>query len=173
MTKKSNFEITIKTFFGRALKNATLKIIDITCLFENKEIILKEEKISKNNEKEFYFKLPNKNYLLQIKKRYSIYETIISNKAIVKLPFLFLLLKKKLLDREELAEKYRWDYDFCYKCKEEHKGMTNIFKCAYCHKHYCKKHRLPEEHSCKGNPKSLASNYRTIFSGKNIKIIND
>ena len=31
-------------------------------------------------------------------------------------------------------------------------GVLDLFKCKYCHKVHCEKHRLPENHNCSGHP---------------------
>ncbi len=41
----------------------------------------------------------------------------------------------------------------CYFCKAEYTGLQDKFSCKYCRKYFCAKHRLPELHECKGNPK--------------------
>ena len=57
----------------------------------------------------------------------------------------------------------------CNKCKSKIKDMP--FKCKYCGKYYCSKHRLPEDHGCKklGKTKKWKVN-RTSSGSKNFKI---
>lgn len=52
----------------------------------------------------------------------------------------------------------------CSFCRSIFKGPVDLFHCHYCSNDYCSKHRLPEEHNCKGKTKSLASNHRVIYS---------
>jgi predicted nucleic acid binding AN1-type Zn finger protein len=59
--------------------------------------------------------------------------------------------KKKEQQREEHFKKVnkRRKYYHCQfrGCGNELKGLT--YTCPYCHKRFCEKHRLPENHKCK------------------------
>ncbi len=46
--------------------------------------------------------------------------------------------------------------NICYKCKRKIKDFS--FKCRYCNKHFCGKHRLPEDHNCEGLEKHKKGN---------------
>jgi len=49
-------------------------------------------------------------------------------------------------------------------CKKEIPYKFDRFLCPYCKKWHCPEHRLPENHGCGGNPPSLPSSHREIFS---------
>ncbi len=53
---------------------------------------------------------------------------------------------------ETIKKHYKIKKDICNlkTCKEK-LNMLNGFKCHYCDNYFCDKHRLPEEHNCKGN----------------------
>jgi len=67
----------------------------------------------------------------------------------------------------------RTDEDKCFKCKKPYNIPTDKFRCSYCKKCFCLKHRLPENHKCWGKPKSLPGRYREIFSGGKSTIITE
>lgn len=41
--------------------------------------------------------------------------------------------------------------DNCHVCNKEYKTSLDRFKCKYCGFNHCNKHRVPEDHNCKGN----------------------
>lgn len=43
----------------------------------------------------------------------------------------------------------------CHICQRKINSITGFF-CEYCNQWHCEKHRLPEDHKCKGKPKALA-----------------
>jgi len=62
--------------------------------------------------------------------------------------------KKEVKKREEHFSKERtYTHHICQfkKCKKK-LGIINRYKCPYCSREFCDKHRLPENHNCK-NPK--------------------
>ena len=75
----------------------------------------------------------------------------------MKLPFFLLRLKEKLIlkFRKKPKEKKEKIPQTCQKmnCKTK-LNLINAFYCHYCYRYHCKKHRLPEDHNCKGNPKN-------------------
>jgi predicted nucleic acid binding AN1-type Zn finger protein len=59
--------------------------------------------------------------------------------------------KQKAEEREEYFKRVNKirKYHHCQlkDCKTELSGLT--YTCPYCHKEFCEKHRLPENHKCK------------------------
>jgi len=58
----------------------------------------------------------------------------------------------------DLSKKRRKDKRFplicdCPSCKKK-LHIFDRFRCPYCKGHFCPKHRLPENHKCKGKPTS-------------------
>ena len=143
----------IINFFGKALKDFDIELIDISSLFKGKEEIIYQKKIQ---DKEISFKFPKTPYIFRLKKGKKDYEKLILSEQNIKLPFSFTIFfrskKIPLNERHKLAEKYRWDRKKCYQCKKRYTNFINIFECPYCNRIFCEKHRIPENHNCK-NPK--------------------
>ncbi len=122
--------------------------------------------------------IPEGVYVAQIVKRKSIFEKVIDTYKkkffIITTPITFGLFSKKYeisMDKiQEIYEQQRTDLKFCFKCKKRYSSLSDRFKCNYCGKYFCIKHRLPENHNCKGmnNIKSPPSSLREIHtaSGK-------
>ncbi len=62
----------------------------------------------------------------------------------------FFLVEEYEPEEEIRTEKERRDKCNLESCKEK-LNMVNGFKCHYCDNYFCDKHRLLEEHNCKGN----------------------
>lgn len=56
-------------------------------------------------------------------------------------------------------------------CKNDVTYIFNRFYCSYCNEWHCPKHRLPEHHECKGNPKSPPGAFREIHTRQGIIVI--
>ena len=62
------------------------------------------------------------------------------------------LLGKKLQKITTHVDDLNWLKD-CAICSEKFSLITHLC-CKYCESWFCEKHRLPETHNCKGNPKN-------------------
>ncbi len=151
-------KLTVTNFLGFTLKELKITIIDTQFLFEDKKKIIAQRIINANREKTFEFDLNKRNYIVQLESNKSVYQKLWEvpyGDIKVKLPAFFTKFKKDLSysqsDIEDIAEKNRWDKEKCFICKKKHKGIDK-FKCHYCNYCFCEKHRLPENHKCKGNP---------------------
>ncbi len=175
--RKASLTITTTNIIGRKWGHINVKLIRIDDYFYYKR---KEIENKTNEEGVLNLKsILDGAYLIQtsIKRVFSEEIHIITKDETIriKLPSLFgWFYKKKKINENELRniyEKFRTDIELCFKCKKNYKGYTDKFKCKYCKKYFCSDHRLPENHSCWGNPKSPSGGYRVIYSHGKTRVI--
>ena len=80
---------------------------------------------------------------------------------------------KKLISNEEynqLLKQINNYYIKCVICKKK-LHLTTDFKCIYCNRYHCDKHRLPEHHRCKGTPKGMPPRNRELYSSRKGRIV--
>lgn len=63
---------------------------------------------------------------------------------------------------EQKGEKKHY-YGRCTYCGRKALGV-DVYRCSYCHNHYCTNHRLPESHDCSGNPRKPRGGFREVHS---------
>lgn len=82
-------------------------------------------------------------------------------------------LVQKIIEKEILSEiKIKKEFKGCCEyCNQDIPYIFNKFYCGYCMKWHCERHRLPEEHSCSGNPKSPPGAFREIHTKRGIIVI--
>ncbi|MCK5021381.1 MAG: AN1-type zinc finger domain-containing protein [Candidatus Peribacteraceae bacterium] len=88
-----------------------------------------------------------------------------NDKFEIKIPIFGLFKKDERFDDKEIEKIYdenRTDLDKCFKCKKKYKTYTDRFKCNYCNKFFCPKHRLPESHNCWGKLVSKSGAFREV-----------
>lgn len=154
-------EIKLVTFFGKAVKNVEVNIIEPENLFLNK-IVKAISKILKENEKKsFNLNLKEGIYLIQVIKNKRVFEKVVDlskiNNVNLILPLFFGFFKSYKLSNKEFSELVsltRWDLKKCCKCKKKYESIIDRYKCKYCKEYFCLAHQLPERHNCKGNPQT-------------------
>lgn len=172
-------KITITSFLGFPIKNGEISIFDTLSLFEGRTKKVKSKILSNNKNKDFQFNLKKGEYILRIESNKSLYERIISSSDVIhiRLPIFFSFFKKDLsIDKyiiSNLADRSRWDRDFCHICKRRYKDAVNRFLCHYCDNFFCNTHRLPEHHKCSGHPISPFGGLREIHEGGRIIVLSE
>lgn len=172
--KRISLTIVTTNRFGRKWSNVNINLIRVDDYFYHKP---KEVSgVTDERGRSTFKSILEGGYLIQVSTKKVILEelhVLKEDKTIkIKLPSIFGWRRKKMTLNgkliEEFYEELRTDKEFCFKCKSKYKTGVDVFKCRYCEKYFCSKHKLPEEHNCWGEPKAPPSGLREIITGDEI-----
>lgn len=159
---------------GRPISNHSIKLMLIDDDYYSPKRNDFSTKTNKKGEAEVG--IPKGTYLIKATTNKTFIEKIQKIKKntniIIKVPLnLGIFSRTKKISENKIRniyEKNRTDNDKCFKCKAKYKSFGDRFLCRYCQKHFCSKHRLPENHDCWGEPKAPSGGFREIHehSGK-------
>jgi predicted nucleic acid binding AN1-type Zn finger protein len=172
--KSYNLNLIFKNIFRRQMPNVqvTLTIIDNDFF----PFPIEQEDISNKSGELHFHNLKKGNYLLTAKRKNVEIQRIIdldqkNQEEVIILPTILGLLKiTQRFSQNELEKEYenqRTDYQKCNFCGKKYQNSTDRFRCKYCDKCFCTKHRLPENHNCTGSPQTPKGGYRVVYSKKN------